>query len=1099
MRKKLLTLTMAVLVGLVFCGGNCFADGGGWVGDSPITHPGGGSSGGGGGGGGGGGSVNCDTATALLECLGYSWVYFRSVVSPSEATDMLFRPWPQDVSEASKIPSECAEHTDGGFWHFGRNGYSRGAYNGNGYFASYDFLLGVSQNKYTYTASKWHWGHFETYSYGDYRTCKNSNGGKFYTTGKACYQQGNFSQALYKKNSDGSYKKIYEIDNEKSQGGEAAALADYQIAYASMHPGASVPSSFPDNLYAFCYWSDMGSTYYGRSNVAITGGGWTGTGIRSTYAKAELAPVTVNVGAKVKITFSHNAYASQAANGVKWKVDREWKNSNAYTFPSQLTASVSGTVNLDKKSGNYYIPTTTNYVDSSNVMYAFREEISNVEFNAPGTYEFCESFTIDESSVADKPLTRACAKVNVIGYAAQSNVGDSVGGWSSTGIVEAPGTKTISNTTVYAKVKTQIPVTFSHTVYANTPVENVSWAVKRDLDHNKVNTGNQRYSIVARPNDANDNGDNGLVSLVERSGDSLTVATENKKYYWAPVEQRPYMDGGDNPSHYSWRDKYWVTYKKVGNYENSICETMSVPGNNHGITTVCASTIVPYNFENTATVEIGGDSVVYDGGAISLSKATVNVGKKVNNAVKNQGAYATQVDSAKVRLISYLSSSLPSGSNNDEIRGWNAEPDLCYAIVNKEACAVTSISENANFNADNNIDGVEESLGTGSYGVFDADAGKYYCVALAVYPYTSGSDTNYNDVKGSDTWYISKPSCKQMAKHPSVQVYGGSVYSEGSIKTSISPRTGFGENGNDTLVFGSWAEQSATANDAIIGFASGAAMSQGSSTNYCKYSTPLTFANFSLNLASQLCNPTMQNGFTYQAGYAGIPADTSGKNALIDYWWPANPVALDSDTISSANASGGLDLTVASNYYAAQNANGGPMRYTYARGNLILKDATIDGITDDGYGITHVVRSENGNIHINGNIQYADRVHTSSLTVPKLIIYARNIYIGCNVRRVDAILVAEEVINTCADANGASLGVDASERSSQLTINGVLIAEQILFNRTYGAGKGNAVKIPAEIVNYDTTTMLWDRGTADHDDDGRLTTTVYLQELAPRY
>ena len=52
--------------------------------------------------------------------------------------------------------------------------------------------------------------------------------------------------------------------------------------------------------------------------------------------------------------------------------------------------------------------------------------------------------------------------------------------------------------------------------------------------------------------------------------------------------------------------------------------------------------------------------------------------------------------------------------------------------------------------------------------------------------------------------------------------------------------------------------------------------------------------------------------------------------------------------------------------------------------------------------------------------------------------------------------------------------------------------------RTYGAGTGKYSGIPAEIINYDSTLVIWARSRADTGETGVLNAT-YTHELAPRY
>ena len=115
--------------------------------------------------------------------------------------------------------------------------------------------------------------------------------------------------------------------------------------------------------------------------------------------------------------------------------------------------------------------------------------------------------------------------------------------------------------------------------------------------------------------------------------------------------------------------------------------------------------------------------------------------------------------------------------------------------------------------------------------------------------------------------------------------------------------------------------------------------------------------------------------------------------------------------------------------------------------------------------------------------------------MPQIIIYGNNINIQCGVEEIDAVLIAEGAVRTCADAPE---NVDAEARSVQLNVRGMIIADKIEPGRTYGTAWGKQSNIPAEAINYDTSTMLWGRYMAGAGVSDTLT-TVYQHEIAPRY
>ena len=162
----------------------------------------------------------------------------------------------------------------------------------------------------------------------------------------------------------------------------------------------------------------------------------------------------------------------------------------------------------------------------------------------------------------------------------------------------------------------------------------------------------------------------------------------------------------------------------------------------------------------------------------------------------------------------------------------------------------------------------------------------------------------------------------------------------------------------------------------------------------------------------------------------------------------------------------------------------------------------IDNITiGDEIGIangqTYVARTS-GNVTINANIIYnqMDSASLNSLeNIPKAFIDANNITRGCNVERIDAILIANGTVETCNP--GYEDKGNARERSNQLVVNGAIITNRLDLGRTFGAYTREYTKIPAEIVNYDTSVLLWAKDKQQTNGYGNLT-SVYTHELAPR-
>ena len=154
---------LIVMVGVIF-GSNVYADNGGaWIGDGGVSGS------GGGGGGGGGSSIDCTSQEGAwaIECQGYSWIFYESVVPAAEATDINFVP-KGSVTSTITIPKTCAEHADqgGGFWHLGRNIRAlTTSWTNKAYFADFSYVNGIDDTTYTYSTALGSYGHYETLTY----------------------------------------------------------------------------------------------------------------------------------------------------------------------------------------------------------------------------------------------------------------------------------------------------------------------------------------------------------------------------------------------------------------------------------------------------------------------------------------------------------------------------------------------------------------------------------------------------------------------------------------------------------------------------------------------------------------------------------------------------------------------------------------------------------------------------------------------------------------------------------------------------------------------------------------------------------------------
>ncbi len=492
-----------------------------------------------------------------------------------------------------------------------------------------------------------------------------------------------------------------------------------------------------------------------------------------------------------------------------------------------------------------------------------------------------------------------------------------------------------------------------------------------------------------------------------------------------------------------------------------------------------SSVQIPYNYMLTAGAEIDGDKI-FAGEVMTLSSGWVNVEKKYNNLTKY--SYATIVPNAKAQLISFVSTYDRTGSGSVVTGNSN----LCVAVYGSSRCETLAEDNNLTLNSNGDLEGeTRHGVFGGQYNAFDVSAGNYICFAVGVYPYTSGADNNLNNLNGDGNWYLSNASCKIVAKKPTFGVYGAGLYSVSNInalnasKRNLYPNY-VSQGAGDAMVFGSFVEQNLVLRGTTNTVASGGATIGGSKEldgGFCKYRTPLSFANY--GLTGVICGAAYNGkvGEMLGSSTAGLGATKSRAN-YVDYLLPADTMA---------NIESGNIVNLNSDYKVLSKNSNSNIRYSVSNGSMRLLGGTIEP------GVTHIVKSKSGDVTIAGDIYYADASYKTISEIPKLIIYAKNITIDCSVKEVDAILIATGKINTCnsGDAN-------ARERSNPLVIRGMTISDGLILGRTYGAGPGEFSDVPAEVINYDTSATLWSRFISGTGETGKFT-VVYQHELAPRY
>ena len=492
---------------------------------------------------------------------------------------------------------------------------------------------------------------------------------------------------------------------------------------------------------------------------------------------------------------------------------------------------------------------------------------------------------------------------------------------------------------------------------------------------------------------------------------------------------------------------------------------------------------VPYNFTTEVNVTKDDATYFYAGEKNQVSYE-ITVKTKSNSLTMNSGDrnYATRVDGARHKIIIYRGAQRNGNSNymSDNLCAYYGLPNDRYTCGYASEVNKTTLHNNAS----KMYEDMSESK-TANFYVQDLTAGEQVCIAAAVYPSTSGADNN-TDSRGSNTWNISDSKCFRVAKKPNLQAWGGNVYAAGKINTATSIKNNVAgytdynieKENNYNYVFGSWGELGVIAGGRVTGFASGAGTgyaSEGPGGSKEPKNATNIFLRSTLTFANSPGSDTYVNGLGTAANFNGIQND---KSVIV-----SNLVGED-----TKNVSGEVDL----NDESKLQDNG--VYYYYGESDDLL----INGALADN-GKIQLVHTK-GNITINGDIRYAGD-YTKFEDVPKVVIYAKNVLVGCHVGRVDAVLIADEKVVTCGkdgtDEDTIKANINDEANSNQLRINGAIIAKKLIANRTYGAAAGINSIVSAEIIDFDPTLYLWEKTEAEETNANRHFTT-YMHELSPR-
>lgn len=582
-----------------------------------------------------------------------------------------------------------------------------------------------------------------------------------------------------------------------------------------------------------------------------------------------------------------------------------------------------------------------------------------------------------------------------------------------------------------------------------------------------------------------------------------------------------------------------------------------------GIARKKASVYVPYNYSTLTSSSMSDNGVLFQG-ANAEYKFTWKVEPRKNDKLSDFEYATVTPPNTEVKMVEFL-----YHPDNKKVEGNEFTKDDPATFFKKKGAIITNSKtiKTGNQNPNGLYDGKKTSKKMTSVVPDDDEwVGYKYCVAVGIFPSDSHDDVNgpgsnnslemqYTYGKGAmdagSYWNVSGATCRTISKKPSLQVWNGSIYTNGAVNTYVSQKIVNAKLGSDINapkdLFGSWTDYALIVGKDINGMVSGATLG----FNNSRYDLSGNGGQPNSSDTDEKLNPlTIANQNTF--GNSGINASTAVNMNLerlrSRYSEKASNLANNETNTGSQSAiissktglqfvyhNGNLKTSELNIYRYSSTA---PNQTTYRDRNGNLIKGLGDGKNDN----TLVIYIK-GNLIIDNNICLGDgckgtgmqlidyglnRKTNSAAKLPQVLIFADNISIAENVTRVDAWLIAQDgEINTCAEHTPNSVvAKDARQRFADgncdktLMINGPIYAYDLVLPRTAGAthgyspsnpsdvlyrqfgavGNANDANLgsatPAEIFNLRADVYLWAYNQAQRYSEAIVT---YKRELAPRY
>ena len=531
------------------------------------------------------------------------------------------------------------------------------------------------------------------------------------------------------------------------------------------------------------------------------------------------------------------------------------------------------------------------------------------------------------------------------------------------------------------------------------------------------------------------------------------------------------------------------------------------PGGKTWQNVAIATVHTPYNY--TTGVTLKSNNLKYGLAGTNISDFELSLrrnARKNPKVTEDSSSYVTKTKPTKFQVFSFkVASGVPEASvklNDEYVRGDGSGIACGNYLSSAGGCEVINrASGDKVLSGDSTIlnNSTDKQI---SVSIPDnAEIGSKICLVGAIWPAdshdlpTSVLDRNSDQApalkEDGAYWHLSEPSCFTVAKKPTLQVRNSGAYAGGNIDTAVSRRAG--------KAYGSWADYELIAGSGIRGMASGAmfwgAGRESVSTPSCYYS-PLSITNVKCSSAA---DRNVVGNAPESKGAASYPG-TILSNVKSRF------TRSDANKTTSLQEPGFCQLNIETGEYEALggrtdfNCLDNGTNYTYLEGDAHTPsgDSWLKSVRD--YRSTTWVTYVTGTLYIDQNMFYGDPIARENTTysditdIAQRILIAKNIKISPNVTHLDAWLLAEDSIDTCAPADG-KLGTTHCDQ--QLTVTGPVIAKRLSLNRSFGGNGGvQSNSQAAEVFRLSPMTYLWSYAQSTR---SLQAPTTYQRELPTRY